>query len=457
MAERENSRPRAAVYVRESRDEKQKNYDTIETQRKLLEDYAARQNWQVFSVYEDDNVSGTTFQRPGLRRLEQDLQSGCFDIILLKDLSRLGRNNGRTLLFLEFAEEAGIRIVTADGRYDSDSNTELAGLDTWFNERYAADISRKIRASLQYKIQSGEYIGTAPYGYKKTAAGGRLEPEEEKAFYVGKIFELYLAGWGYSRIAGHFNREGVPPPKSSWSSQSVMRILSSPVYIGVTVQGVSRKLSYKSKKTVRLPKDRWVVTPDTHEPIISREIFYRVQEERARRRHGEGNNRGRLSPYKNLVFCGFCGGKMYSKNGGYLCSSYARKGAAGCVRCFVSEREITAILLPRLQAYLGKLKLAEEYLNDTESEAVERLKENCRRRLEFLYRDRLQGLVDTETYLKLAQQEREKLQELCAEQCRSSLTASELIGRFLAEEPASVSEELLREVAVAAVEKCTVK
>ena len=148
---------------------------------------------------------------------------------------------------------------------------------------------------------------------------------------------------------------------------------------------------------------------------------------------------------------------MYSKNGGYLCSSYARKGAAGCVRCFVSEREITAILLPRLQAYLGKLELAEEYLNDTESEAVERLKENCRRRLELLYRDRLQGLVDTETYLKLAQQEREKLQELCAEQCRSSLTASELIGRFLAEEPASVSEELLREVAVAAVEKCTVK
>ncbi len=457
MAEQKNKGLRAAVYVRESRDENQKNYDTIETQRKLLVDYAGEQGWQVFAVYEDDNISGTTFQRPGLRRLEQDIQSGDIDIILLKDLSRLGRNNGRTLLFIESAEEAGVRIVTADGRYDSESNTELAGLDTWFNERYAADISRKIRASLKYKIQSGEYIGTAPYGYKKTARGGSLEPDGEKAFYVTKIFELYLSGWGYSKIARYFTEENIPPPKSRWSAQSVMRILSSPVYIGITVQGVSQKLSYKSKKTVRLPKDEWVVTPNTHQPIISREIFYRVQEERAERRHGEANNRGRLSPYKNLVFCGRCGAKMYSKNGGYICSSYIKKGAEGCQRCFVTEQEITEYLLPRLQNYLSRMQIAAEDSKVAVSNDIKKLDENCRRRLELLYNDRLQGIIDVDTYLKLAKQEKTKMMKLSEEQRRSSFAAPELIKRFLAEVPETVSAELLRSIAAAAVEKCIVK
>ena len=456
MAERKNKKLQAAVYVRESRDENQKNYDTLETQRKLLEEYAGAQGWQVFAVYEDDNISGTTFQRPGLSRLEQDIQSGNIDVILLKDLSRLGRNNGRTLLFIEFAEEAGVRIVTADGRYDSESNTELAGLDTWFNERYAADISRKIRASLKYKIQSGEYIGTAPYGYKKTARGGSLEPDNEKAFYVSKIYELYLSGWGYSKIAKHFTEIRIPPPKSNWSSQSVMRILSSPVYIGVTVQGVSRKLSYKSKKTVRLPSDRWVVTYGTHAPIISREIFYRVQEERASRHHGEANNRGRLSPYKNLVFCGHCGGKMYSKNGGYICSSYIREGAEGCVRCFATEKEITEFLLPKLQEHLRKIQIEEISLTTVRKD-MEKLETNCRKRLELLYSDRLQGIIDAETYLNLAEQEKTKMKNLYEEQRRNSFSAHELIKRFLDEVPEAISEELLHDVAAAAVEKCTVK
>lgn len=149
---------------------------------------------------------------------------------------------------------------------------------------------------------------------------------------------------------------------------------------------------------------------------------------------------------------------MYSKNGGYLCSSYIKRGAEGCVRCFVSEYEITALFLPRLQAYLKEMPLEEEsFRGGTEENAVERLKENCRKRQELLYRDRLQGLIDADLYFKLARQEQAKLQELCAEQYRSSLTASALIGRFLKEVPESVSEELLRDVAAAAVEKCTVR
>ena len=446
----------AAVYVRESRDEQHTKYETIENQKRLLQDYAARQGWHVYQIYEDDNVSGTSFFRPGLDRLTRDMEAGCFDIILLKDLSRLGRHNGRTLLFLEAAEEAGIRIVAADGRYDSFGCTELAGLDSWFNERYAADISRKIRASLQYKIQSGEYVGTAPYGYRKVKGEGRLEPFPEQAFYVGKIYELYLAGWGYARIARHFTEKKIPPPKSRWSSQTVMRILRSPVYTGVTVQGVSQKISYKSKKTRRLPEDQWVITENTHKPIISREIFEKVRQLRQEKKPGEENNRGRISPYKNLVFCGYCGSKMYAKDDGYLCSAYIREGVRGCRRCYSKESEITKVFLPLLQSALAVISV-EDGEERTAPDPLSTVETLCRKRLELLYEDRLRGLIDSETYLRLSEQEKERLYAVQSEKESAAISTRRLFQRFLHETAESISPELLRDMAMAVIEKCTVK
>ncbi len=458
MADGKRDKIPVAIYVRESRDEKLQNYETIETQRRLLEQYAhGHTDWQVVSVYEDDNISGTTFHRPGLFRLEQDMRNGVVQILLLKDLSRLGRNNGRTLLFLEFAEEVGVRIITADGRYDSATNTELAGIDTWFNERYAADISRKIRASLKYKIQAGQYIGTAPYGYKKTQSGGGLEPDPGKAFYVKRLYDLYLQGWGYEKLARLYNEEQVPPPRSRWSAQSIMRILRSPVYIGTTVQGVSYKLSYKSKKTARLPEREWVVTRGTHTPLISEQLFLAVQNERQKREHGHANNRGRLSPYKNLVYCGYCGSKMYSKAKGYLCSVYMKKGADCCRRCYVAEKEITETLLPALQREVQKITYWEDFgCRGAEQEAAV-LEKECEKRLALLYNDRLSGVISLEQYKRLAEIEQRRLNRLQAEQQSFQADAKTLVEAFLQEVPETVEDSLLRAAAAAAVEKCTVK
>jgi len=131
---------RIGIYVRESRDDYGENYETIETQKELIESYVERNSLgRIVNIYMDDNVSGSGFDRPGIDLLKQDVADGRIDMLILKDLSRLGRNNARTLLFLDFLEEHGIRVLTLDGKYDSTRDNDTVGIETWFNERYLRD------------------------------------------------------------------------------------------------------------------------------------------------------------------------------------------------------------------------------------------------------------------------------------------------------------------------------
>lgn len=126
-----------AIYARESRDDNEENYETIETQRDLLIDFVEKEKLgKLYKVYIDDNISGTAFEREGLSKLQKDIQTGKINLLILKDLSRLGRSNAKTLLFLEFLEEYGVRVITFDGRYDSLRDNDTVGIDTWYNERY---------------------------------------------------------------------------------------------------------------------------------------------------------------------------------------------------------------------------------------------------------------------------------------------------------------------------------
>lgn len=129
---------KVGIYVRESRDDNDENYETIETQRDMLVDFVLKNKLgEVASIYIDNNVSGTGFEREGLKKLEEDVKNKNINLLLLKDLSRLGRNNAKTLLFLDFLEEYDVRVLTTDGRYDSIKDNDMVGIETWFNERYA--------------------------------------------------------------------------------------------------------------------------------------------------------------------------------------------------------------------------------------------------------------------------------------------------------------------------------
>lgn len=130
--------PGVGIYVRESRDENEENIETIETQKSLLLSYVRdKKLGKVYKIYTDDNFSGTTYDRPGIKELERDVIDGYINILLIKDLSRLGRNNAKTLIFLDFLEEHGVRVISSDGRFDSNTDGDLVGIETWFNERYA--------------------------------------------------------------------------------------------------------------------------------------------------------------------------------------------------------------------------------------------------------------------------------------------------------------------------------
>ncbi len=435
----ETHKYRVGIYTRESRDDNDENYETIETQRDLLIEFVKREKLgEVTRVYIDNNVSGAGFEREGLRQLKEDIINRNIDLLLVKDLSRLGRNNAKTLLFLDFIEEHGVRLLTYDGKYDSLKDNDTVGIETWINERYLKDTSRKIRASLRFKIERGEYIGNAPYGYVKSEKEkNRLEIDEETAHVVREIFDLYKRGYGYAYIAKILNERGYPPPSDrtriknngGWNAVGVQRILSNRVYIGDTVQGVSEKISFKSKKTRRLPQSCWVITEGTHEPIIDKEDFELVQKIRRSRRTINDSHKGKLHLFSGVLYCGTCGSRMFARKRkgrpvGYICSNYSRNGKAACTSHHIREsilREMVIEEILKLFSNCEAVKKAEEMLEEkiphlvTGLSRYEALKQQLvtrEKQQELLYMDRLEGRISGDLFDRMNRALQERMEQL---------------------------------------------
>ncbi len=427
------------IYVRQSRDDNEENLETIETQKKLLIDFVIRSNLgTIYKTYVDDNVSGSGFERNALEELKKDVLSCNINLVILKDLSRLGRNNAKTLLFLDFLEEYGVRVMTADGRYDSLKDNETVGIDTWYNERYVRDISKKIRANLRFKIEQGEYIGNAPYGYVKSVnEKNRLVVDARTAPVVREIFSLYKQGYGYALIAKMLNEKGYPSPSSKnsdipitpWNQVAVQRILCNRVYIGDTVQGVSEKISFKNKKTRRLPFDKWIITTNTHEPIIKNEDFEEVQKIRAKKRSNQGYNRNISHLLSNMLYCGKCGKAMYvrvrkDRPVGYICSSYTKYGSDSCSSHYVTEQAILEVISDELLDMLSNRELIDsfnlKYANEEDDrqkryEMAQKLEQQIaakQKQQDILYLDRLEVKISEQLFLRMNQSIEDRITSL---------------------------------------------
>lgn len=416
------------IYVRESRDDFGENYETIEVQRDLLVDYVKKNNLgEIKSIYIDDNVSGAGFERNGIDELKNDIRNAKIDLLILKDLSRLGRNNAKTLLFLDYLEEYGIRVITFDGRYDSLKDNETVGIDTWFNERYIRDISKKIRTNIRYKIERGEYIGSAPYGYKKSEAKkNTLVVDESTAQTVKEIFELYLNGHGQKSIAEHLNETGILSPlsiknngKTLWSAVAINRILSNRVYIGDTVQGISEKITFKSKKTRRLPRENWIITENTHQAIIDRNVFEEAQKIRQSKKNNIlFPNKGKTHPFRGIVHCGKCGSSMFArsrKNGkvGFVCGNYCKNGAKECTSHYINQQILINIVSEEIKELFGipkwqkEIEIFFESQMNTKKQKLGDIKTlqsqllSKQKQQETLYMDKLDGKVSEELFKRI--------------------------------------------------------
>ena len=373
---------RAALYMRLSKDDEgQFESSSIQNQRQILIRFAQAEGFQVVEEYVDDGFSGTNFDRPAFQRMLADVDRQRFDLILLKDLSRLGRDYIQTGRYTEEVFPAKrIRVIAVNDGFDSQRQNDFAPFQHVVNEMYARDTSKKIRSAFAAKMEQGSFIGNfAPYGYEKDPLNkNHLVPDPMTASLVGEIFQRAAAGEPPLEIAAWLNQAGHPAPlayraikygtmpgtNSSWTAAAVTRILHNRVYLGEMAQGKTTKLSFKSKLVLRNAPSDWVVVPHTHQPLTDPSAYDLAEQQLRHRRRTPYPDRI-SSQWKGFAVCADCHQPMSSvgsrKKGSpiqLVCATYKRKGKTACTNHFIDDR-----LLSRLVQAVVRQQLQ---LNDQE-------------------------------------------------------------------------------------------
>lgn len=341
-----------ALYERLSHDDElQGDSNSIVNQKRLLEEHAAQHGFDNPVHFTDDGISGARFDRPGLTRMMDEVEAGRVSVVLVKDMSRLGRDYLRVGLCMETLRERGVRLIAVNEGVDSfKEDDDFTPFRNIINEFYLKDCSRKIKAVFKAKGMSGKHTSsTTPYGYLKSEADkNQWVVDEEAAAVVRRIFRLTIEGEGPYRIACILSSEKVPIPAYHlarhgaglhqckvfddpyrWGSSTICNILRKKEYLGHTVNFKTRK-HFKDKKSKYVPEDEWLIFENTHEAIIGQETFDTVQRIRSgvkRRPDGWGY----VHPLTGLMICADCGGKLYvhrTSNGKnipkYVCGNYGK-------------------------------------------------------------------------------------------------------------------------------------
>lgn len=274
------------LYLRLSRDdEKNTESESIANQRLFLTNYAREHGFKINAEYCDDGYSGTTFERPAFKEMLSKIEQGNISTILTKDLSRLGRDYIKTGYYLEqYFPLHNIRYIAVNDGIDTkieNACNDMAPFRAVFNDMYAKDISKKVRCALDVKKREGKFIGAfAPYGYKKHPDDhNKLIIDNAQAKIVKEIFALRLSGKSYVYIARYLTEKNIPTPSEKsekWNDVTIKRILTNETYIGSLTQNKSKTINYKVHKRIYLNQNDWIVVQSAHEPIISKEIFKRV-------------------------------------------------------------------------------------------------------------------------------------------------------------------------------------
>lgn len=485
----------AALYIRLSKeDESEGPSQSVQNQESLLREFVQQHRLSVYDTYIDDGWSGTSFDRPAFQRMIADIEAKKVNMVITKDLSRLGRDYILTGHYMErYFPEHRVRYISLldgiDTGVDSTAN-DITPFRAIMNDMYAKDISKKIKSVKRDKQRKGQFIGGKPvYGYKMhPTEKNKIVIDEEVAPIVRRIFALALSGMSCRNIAALLNQEGVPTPATYanltvakpgpytglWSSERISDMLQNETYIGNMVQGRSVKISYKSKKCLKQDPANWVVVEGTHDPLVDRETFQKVRMLVNSRKHTRSRTYDFL--LKGLIFCHECGYPMAvinRKNARgedvlyFVCRTYQRFTKAGVCSCHsIKEKAVTDAVIAKVrevcQAYLNPdelLPVAQEAVEnagkqsslESELQALQSKIDNLTANLDRMYTDRLSGLLPEADFQRIfgrIKQEREQLEEKRKElelrqksPVRSEDRARELVQRFI--ETAGESRELL--------------
>lgn len=441
---------KAAIYCRLSKEDGdgEKESESIQNQKSMLVKYAVEQGCDIYGIYCDEDYSGADRDRPAFCKMLQDASERKFDSILVKTQARFTRDMELVEKYLHGKfPEWGIRFIAVVDHVDTcdAANKKSRQINGLINEWYLEDLSNNVRAVLDHKRREGKYIATfALYGYQKHAQdNNRLVIDPEAAQVVRRIFALYLAGNGTTKIARMLNEAKIPSPtrykrenglrcgcavrcphSDLWGKATVYRMLTTQTYAGDLEQGRHKKVSYKSKKTVWVPRDKWIVVPGTHEPIVERAVFDKVQQMLSMRARGGEN--GTVNPFAGLVFCGLCGACMEQTGGS--AKTAGQQGSRRYFRCRTAQRDKTrcagqsylpaqplqALVLEQIRAQVKAYfepvapDSAQAWLPSEDGgakrAALHRLKTEAQRRrnaVQALYLDKSDGVVSSAQFAQL--------------------------------------------------------
>ena len=452
-----------ALYERLSRDDELAgDSSSIQTQKVLLEDYARQHGFLPFEHYTDDGWSGGNFNRPSWQRMIADIESGKIGTVIVKDMSRVGREYLQTGYYTEiYFPQRDVRFIAISNNIDSnDRNSgEIAPFLNIMNEWMVRDTSKKIKAVFRSKGMSGKPITSQPvYGYLKGEDGGFVI-DEEAAPVVRQIFSLCLAGYGPTQIARKLTEQNIPTPGTleyrrtgstrryypdypcKWATNTVCHILERKEYLGHTVNFKTEKVSYKVKSSALNPEEKQVMFENTHEPILDRETWERVQELRKQRKRP--NRYGEVGLFSGLLFCADCGSVLYQqryqtdkrKQDCYICGNYKRR-TTDCTAHFIRTDLLTAGVtenIRKITSYAAKhearfRKLLIEQNEDggkkknaarrKELEAAEKRITELSAIFKRLYEDSVAGRITDERFTELSadyEAEQKQLKDRAAE------------------------------------------
>lgn len=388
----------AGLYFRLSQeDERQGESLSIENQRAILRKYAEDHGFQIYDEYIDDGVSGTTFNRPNVQRLLDDAKTGVINTIVVKDLSRFGRNYIEVGQYVDYVFPSfGIRFIAIQDNIDTenrDSNAmEMMPIMNIFNEWHAANTSKKIRAVKRAHALEGKFSASrVPYGYLKGNDDKRtfvIDPET--APVVKRIFEMYASGISPQRIAEIFNAEDIPSAgriaflrtgrkyndneHPYWEQATIRPILKNIAYLGHLAQQKFTSVSYKNHKIIRKGQNDWVIVYNTHEPIISQELWDKVQERMKSQSRGRKMHTGVTHPLSGFLYCADCGGKLkmgyvwnkktndYKYN--FDCGRLKRYGKSYCFSHYIQANILEEIVLGDIREMAQRIILDEDAIRE---------------------------------------------------------------------------------------------
>ena len=447
---------KAGIYIRLSEADEGKAYESdsesVLNQRNMLMKFVKEKGFIFVSEYVDDGYSGTDFDRPGFNKMMEDIKNKVINLVIVKDLSRLGRDHVMTGFYIEtFFPENGIRFISMQEGYDNALNQASNDSSTFIiacNDYYSKQNSVKIRNVLNDKRKNGKFIGSSPsYGYLRDPEDkGHLIPDPIYAPVVKKIYDMAYEGIGLSQITTYLNDNKIKTPSSlkrknihannkynpMWTISSVKKILKNQMYVGDMVQSVQTKVSYKSKKKKTLPRSNWNIVKNTHEAIVDRIIFEHVQNN-AKRTNVTNNTKREKRIFENLLYCKECGNTLtitYRKNHNYWsinCNRYSRDPKRKmCYSHFIPYDKLECALLEVIKKtcnqYLDEINVSEiaseisiKRKNDSKiKEKITELENKEKEyldKLDMLYEDKFKGLVSDEMYKRIANDTEILLQE----------------------------------------------